>query len=491
MEVASPPIGIAPPIREQPEFGLEGVNADTLFASYADRYTLKKSSELGPSEKLEREERFMHFASSVMHNCAVTDKSVALQLSLPALSKPESLLPLQRFVKEAIDRKQIFDAAPNVMGVYLPQLQVVNERDSTVNPFGAFRTDHYQFTESDSKIDPNRLVCLGNQLGFDLGPVMLGMRAVKYSLMNERSDRRLNDDRQVAMDELVHMPLRHFKMQMSQLAVKARMQMDAWPRVEAAQRNADPELHANLPEGALLSVRLKADVFVPVDEARAHTSVLFGCCHARCPLTGTSAVDQEDALLEFTIGQALQDPSMRWLREYRKDEPMRAKDDPYGYAEGRDDFDRRKTKDPATGNVPGTALEPPWIARGQPLGSFNPDGVTAVFVPYASHSVTAASIPGGQQALGSLITTKMTPEGVIEARRLRTPVGVFFVNARGHVLDRAELKDGGVVLPPSPKQPGLPEDLRPHNLFLFQSGANVMLSMAVAADFDGTVFLSV
>eukprot|EP00966_Prymnesium_polylepis_P284519 6573328-Prymnesium_polylepis.1 len=57
---------------------------------------------------------------------------------------------------------------------------------------------------------------------------------------------------------------------------------------------------------------------------------------------------------------------MKWFRLYRKDEPRRAKDDPYGFAEGRDDLDFHKTKDRATGNTPGTALE---RRRGSRAGS--------------------------------------------------------------------------------------------------------------------------
>eukprot|EP00966_Prymnesium_polylepis_P009658 222853-Prymnesium_polylepis.1 len=147
---------------------------------------------------------------------------------------------------------------------------------------------HQSELESDHPDKPDRAVDLCNQLGFDLGPVMLGMRAVKYSLMDERSDRRLNDDRQVHMDELVHMPLRHYKMQMSELVVKGRMQIDTGRKMEGVQQNVDPERNAALHKDALLSARLKSDVFVDIDELRAQSSLQFGCCQARCPLTGTS-----------------------------------------------------------------------------------------------------------------------------------------------------------------------------------------------------------
>lgn len=472
---------------------MQGVTLEEVNNSYEDVYVVKESDQ--QHDVLTRHARFKQFAAKALSKCAFADTAMAIQLPLTPLEEKNSLEPLQRFVATATEMGQLGPNAPHVMGCYLPQLEILNEDDSESNPIGITRDKHYTFLEGDGPVK-DRALDIWNQQGGDLMAVMMGMRIVRYSFMEDRADRTPGNDAHTQLKELVLMPLRNIQMQHSDLAANTRAAMLTGRQIEAQAETEMAEMEKmhgkqqSVPKGAVLSRFLREHVFVKIDSLRASSAFQYGCVQARCALIGQNMLDHNDTLLEFTLKQALQDPNMRWFRRYKMEESTPLKQNFERYQHGISDEDFNQKTDPNTGKAPGSILDPPWISRGGILGGWNPEGVCAVFVPYAAHSVTAATITGATLAPGSLITSRQRQDGAVEKKTLRTPVAVFFVNARGRVLNRNDLQAGGVMLPERPYEHASHGDPLQDNVFLFTSGCDIMLSMALSTRFDGTIFMT-
>lgn len=455
-----------------------GVTLEELRAKHEGPYRFNQAS------YKDKEERFLKFSAIALNSRAFVDKALALHLPLESHIDPRELSPLVKFAAEASANGTF--KSDGLLSCYLPQLNELNVDQDSASLLGPTRDLNFKFT------DGNRTLDLWNQMGGDLMQAMAAMRIIKMGLSDDRPDGLHGNADEDQMEETINTIARVGAISKSEMVVSARA-MIVNERRAAADRAASENAPAPSPD-FLLSEKLKENVFKSLDELSAMSSLQFGCCQeTRSVISGMRKLQDSDTLLKLTIKQACEDSSMAWFRYYMRSERRRAKDDLYSFVDGRSTTKKSDPEDVDVGLEPGEALRPPWVDKGEKLGDWRQEGCYVVIVPLLHSSLAASSVVGATAVPGSLITSAVNREngenGEIYKRRLRTPVAFCFVGGRGRILNRHDLQQKRVVLPPSPRvEPG--EMSGDANVFLTDCGASLMLALGRACNFLGTVFMT-
>ena len=463
--------------------GARGVTLAEMKKDHKGEY------EFGKTSIEDNLERFKQFSAVVLNSRGFVDKGLAMHLPLDSGKDARDLTPLVNFIELTYSMDTFLDN--RVISCYLPQLSALNNHNDANNPLGPRRDSHFEFCSGDDPKNQSRVLDLWNQMGGDMMIVMAAMRLMQMSMCDDRPDGLNGNSDDYQLEETANTLNRIQAMTLSELAVRARSTI-----VTQRQKAIEAGEHKTMPKDFRLSAELKHNVFAPLDELSAMSSLQFGCCQqTRSVIAGMDKLKNADALLEVTMKQSCEDTNMQWFRYHLRSEMRRAAHDVYGFAEGTSTSDKDLKEDVSVGLDRGSPLRPPWIDRGEKLGEWRAEGCHVVIVPVLHSSLAASTIVGAGIIPGSLVTSSLAPNGSVEERRLRTPVAFCFVDGRGRVLDRSSLRAKGVHLqmpPLDPNHDSTDSTHNPinHNVFFSDCGTHLMLALGHACKLAGTVFVT-